>query len=96
VDAGPDVAPPVSSRPLDLANHCAKETRFYFGDDPGDGKGQFATLAAGATAAVPRGADGSVVVWVLGDRGLGLASVHVTRRMKHVHLDAACMHLDAD
>jgi hypothetical protein len=78
-----------------LSNGCSKETRFYYGDDPGDGKGQFATVASGATVAVPRGSDGSVVVWVVGDRDRGLASVHVTRRMKHVSLDAACVHLDA-
>jgi hypothetical protein len=93
---GSETPPQPASRPLDLANHCPKETRFYYGDDPADRKGQFATVASGATAAVPRGADGTVVVWVVGDRDLGLASVHVTRRMKHVRLDTACMHLDAD
>jgi hypothetical protein len=96
VSAGSEALPPPEARRLDLTNNCSKETRFYYGDDPSDGKGQFATVASGATVAVPRGADGSVVVWVVGDRGLGLASVHVTRRMKHVRLDTACMHLDAD
>jgi hypothetical protein len=98
VDAGAEAPTKAASMPLDLVNDCPKETRFYFGDDPADGKGQFATVPAGGTVAVPRGADGSVVVWVVGDRNMGLASVHVTRRMrkKHVRLDTACVHLDAD
>jgi hypothetical protein len=68
----------------------------YFGDHPGDGNGQAAVVATGATIPVPRGPDGTVVVWVVDDKGFGLASVHVTRHMRHVRIDAACMKIDAD
>jgi len=37
-----------------------------------------------------------VVVWVVTDKGMGLADVHVTRRMKHVAIDASCMRIDAN
>ena len=40
--------------------------------------------------------DGSVVVWVVDDKGEGLASVHVTRRMKHVRINADCARIDAN
>jgi hypothetical protein len=68
----------------------------YYGEQPGDGKGQVATIATGATVPVPRGNDGAVVVWVTDDKGFGLASVHVTRHMHHVRIDATCSKLEAD
>jgi hypothetical protein len=83
-------------RPLDLTNACTHEVHLYYGDQPGDGKGQSVTAATGATIPVPRGADGTVVVWVVDDKGFGLASVHVTRPMRHVRFDPGCMKLDAD
>jgi hypothetical protein len=94
--AAPAPAAGGGARPLDLTNNCSKETRFYYGEEPGDGKGEFTTVASGASVPVKRGPDGAVVVWVVGDQGLGLASVHVTRRMTRVRLDAACAHIDAD
>lgn len=83
-------------RPLDLANACPHDVHLYYGDQPGDGKGQSVTVATGATVPVPRGPDGTLVVWVVDDKGFGLASVHVTRAMRHVRFDAACMKLEAD
>ena len=69
--------------------------KLYYGDQPGDGKGQSATVASGATLQVPRGPDGAVVVWVVDDKGAGLASVHVTRHMKHLTINADCGRIDA-
>jgi hypothetical protein len=83
-------------RPLDLTSSCPHDVHLYFGDQPGDGKGQAAVAATGATIPVPRGPDGTVVVWVVDDKGFGLASVHITKHMRHVRIDAACMKLDAD
>jgi hypothetical protein len=88
--------PARAQRPLDLVNNCPHDAHVYYGEQPGDGKGQTATVATGATVPVPRGADGTVVVWVVDDKGFGLASVHVTRRMHHVRFDAACSRIDAD
>jgi len=87
-------APP--QRPLDLANNCPSDVHLYYGEQPGDGKGQAATVHAGATTSVARGADGTVVVWVTDDKGAGLASVHVTKHMRHVRIDATCSKIDAD
>jgi len=89
-------APAPHFRPLDLASACPHEVHLYYGEQPGDGKGQSATVATGATIPVPRGPDGTVVVWVVDDKGFGLASVHVTRPMRHVRFDAACSKLEAD
>jgi hypothetical protein len=91
-----DEPPAHHYRPLDLTNACSKDVHLYYGDQPGDGKGQSVTVATGATVPVPRGPDGTLVVWVVDDKGLGLASVHVTRAMRHVRFDAACMKLEAD
>jgi hypothetical protein len=86
----------VPPRPLDLINGCPKEMHLYYGDHPGDGQGAAATAAAGATIAIPRRSDGTAVVWVVDDKGSGLASLQVTRRMRHVRINADCMRMDAD
>jgi hypothetical protein len=89
-------APPVYRRPLELTSSCPHEVHLYYGEQPGDGKGQSATVATGASIPVPRGPDGAVVVWVVDDKGFGLASVHVTKFMRHVRFDASCSKLEAD
>jgi hypothetical protein len=69
--------------------------RLYYGATPGDPRGQFTTVAGGATVDVPRGGDGTVVVWIVDESGRGLASVSVRRRMTHVHIDPGCSRIDA-
>jgi hypothetical protein len=83
-------------RPLDLASFCPHDLRLYYGDQPGDGLGTNVTIATGATLQVPRKPDGSVVIWVVDEKGNGLASVHVSRRMKHVRINADCSRIDAN
>jgi hypothetical protein len=92
----PTDAPPVHERLLELTNGCPKEMHLYYGEHPGDGHGQGATVSAGSTTPIPRGSDGTVVVWVVDDKGFGLASVQVTRRMRHVRVNADCMRIEAD
>jgi len=91
-----DAPAPRKERPLDLVSSCPHDVKLYYGDQPGDGKGQSATVASGATLQVPRGPDGAVVVWVVDDKGAGLASVHVTRHMKHLTINADCGRIDAN
>jgi hypothetical protein len=83
-------------RPIDLTSACPHDVHLYFGDQPGDGKGHAVVAATGTPIPVPRGADGTMVVWVVDDKGFGLASVHVTKAMRHVRIDAACAKIDAD
>ena len=83
-------------RPLDVNNACSAEVHLYYGEQPGDGKGQSATVPPGATVPVPRGPDGTVVVWVVDEKGFGLASVHVTRGIRHVYFDSSCKRIEAD
>jgi hypothetical protein len=94
--AAADDAPVPRSRPLDLTSACPHDVHLYFGDQPGDGKGQPGVVATGATIPVPRAADGTMVVWVVDDKGFGLGSVHITKHMHHIRIDAACMKIDAD
>jgi len=94
--AAGDEAPAPRFHAVDLTSACPHDMHIYFGDHPGDGNGQAATATSGATIPVPRGPDGSVVVWVVDDQGFGLASVHVTKNMRHVRIDATCSKLDAD
>src|ERR1019366_1482302 len=63
-----DSPPPRKERPLDLVSSCPHDVKLYYGDQPGDGKGQAATVASGATLQVPRGPDGAVVVWVVDEK----------------------------
>jgi hypothetical protein len=91
-----DEAPATHSRPLDLTSACPHDVHLYFGDHPGDGNGQPGVVAAGATIPVPRKADGTTMVWVVDDKGFGLGSVSITKHMRHIRIDAACMKIDAD
>jgi hypothetical protein len=91
-----DAASGPPARPLELTNNCPHDLHVYYGDTPGDGKGQAATISTGAAVPVPRGADGTVVVWVTDDKGAGLASVHVTKNMRHIRVAADCSKIDAD
>jgi hypothetical protein len=94
--AAADDAQPARSRPLDLTSACPHDVHLYFGDHPGDGQGQPGVVASGAVIPVPRGADGTQVVWVVDDKGFGLGNVHITKHMHHIRIDAACMKIDAD
>jgi hypothetical protein len=91
-----DPAPAPHFRPLDLTSACPHDVHLYFGEHPGDGKGQPGVVTSDATIPVPRGADGTTTVWVVDNTGAGLASVQITRPMRHVRIDAACMKIEAD
>jgi len=83
-------------RPLDLSSFCPHDLRLYYGEQPRDGTGVNVTISMGASLQVPRNPDGSVVVWVVDEKGNGLASVHVTKRMKHVRINTDCARIDAN
>lgn len=97
--AGPPAdAPPTAAqqRPLDLASFCPHDLRLYYGPNPSDGTGTNATITTGAVLPVPRNPDGTVVIWVVDQKGQGLASVNVTKHMKHVRINADCSRIDAN
>jgi hypothetical protein len=81
---------------LDLTNNCSHDVRLYYGEQPGDGKGESSSVTTGATIPVPRRDDGTAIVWVVGDTGKGLASVNITRHMRHIRIDVSCMKIEAD
>jgi len=86
----------LQQRPLDLTSACSHDLHLFYGAHPGPGAGASATIAKGATITIPRLPDGTQMVWVIDDKGNGLASVNVSKRMRHIRIDAACMHIDAD
>ena len=86
----------LQQRPLDLTSACPHVVHLFYGAHPGPGAGESATIAQGATLQVPRLPDGTQMVWVIDDKGNGLASVNVSKRMRHIKIDGACMHIDAD
>jgi hypothetical protein len=86
----------LQQRPLDLTSACPHVVHLFYGAHPGPGAGESATIAQGATLQVPRMPDGTQMVWVIDDKGNGLASVNVSKRMRHITIDGACMHIDAD
>jgi hypothetical protein len=87
----------VQQRALDLTNECPREMHVAFGEQvPVEGKTQVTAIASGAVMQVPRNPDGSVVVWVTNEKGGGLASVHVTKRMRHVRIEPSCLQIEAD
>ena len=75
---------------------CPHDLRLYYGDNPSDGTGVHATISQGAALQIPRNPDGSVVVWVVDEKGQGMASVHVSKRMKHVRINTDCARIDAN
>jgi hypothetical protein len=87
---------PVPTRPLDLTSACPHDVNLFYGNHPGDSNGEKATVSPGTTVPVPRRADGTMVIWVVDGNGAGLASVNITKHMRHIRIDAACMKIDAD
>jgi hypothetical protein len=89
-------APAKHYRALDLTSACGHEVHLHYGAHPGDGTGENATVATGATIPVPRQADGTNVVWVTDEQGNGLAHVTITKNMRHIRISADCSKIDAD
>lgn len=95
-ESAPQEEPVRKFHALDLTSACPHDIHLWFGAHPGDGHGEAAVVASGATIPVPRQSDGTNMVWVVDDKGFGLASVNITKNMRHVRIDAACMKIDAD
>jgi hypothetical protein len=79
--------------PIDIKNDCGDVVGLFYGDPPKDGP--TVRVAAGGTEKGPRNPDGSLVIWIVDEKGFGLANVHVTKRMKRVEIGRSCRTLYA-
>jgi hypothetical protein len=67
--------------------------KLFFGNDPSFGSGRSATLGANTRqSASARTGD---KIWLLDDRGKGVASVSVGPGMREVHVSTECSSLSA-
>ena len=92
---GGDYRPPVTPN-IELHNACTDAVPIYFGEQPNGTTGDFVTLRGDSTSHVPRREHGELTVWIVDDKGFGLAHVKVTRRMKRVEIGPSCRTLHAD
>ena len=90
-----DSRPPVTPN-VEIHNACTDAVPIYFGEQPNGTTGDFVTLRGDGTSHVPRREHGELTVWIVDDKGFGLAHVKVTRRMKRVEIGPSCRTLHAD
>jgi hypothetical protein len=86
---------PISS-PVDVHTECPTGSPIYLGETPNGVTGTFLTLRGGSTSHLARDAEGNLTVWLVDDKGFGLAHVRVTRKMKRVEIGRSCQTLHAD
>lgn len=80
---------------VEVHNDCTDAVPIFIGDKPKFGSGTKTALGADTTTSVPRNGDGTVTIWIIDQNENGLASVHVTKRMKRVEIGRSCRTLDA-
>lgn len=80
---------------VELHNDCTDSVPIFIGDKPRFGSGTKVALSADSTTSIPRNGDGTVTIWLIDPNDNGLASVHVTKRMKKVEIGRSCRTIDA-
>jgi hypothetical protein len=81
---------------VDVHNDCTDSVPLFFGEKPKFGNGTKTSISSNTTTTVPRNSDGTLTIWIIDDQENGLASVHVTKRMKKVEIGRSCRTLDAN
>jgi hypothetical protein len=80
---------------IDIHNDCTDSVPLFLGDKPKFGSGTKTSVSSNSTTSFPRNSDGTLTVWIIDDQENGLASVHVTKRMKKIEIGRSCRTLDA-
>ncbi|MEO8799516.1 MAG: hypothetical protein ABI551_16610 [Polyangiaceae bacterium] len=80
---------------VEVHNDCTDAVPIFIGDRPRFGSGTKVALSADSTTSVPRNGDGTVTIWLIDQNDNGLASVHVTKRMKRVEIGRSCRTIDS-
>ena len=86
---------PISS-PVAVHTECPAGSPIYLGETPNGVTGSFLTLRGGSTSHLARDPQGNLTVWLVDDKGFGLAHVRVTRKMKRVEIGKSCLTLHSD
>ena len=107
VIAGSDAPAPTTAAPsahdttvtpitIDVHNDCTDSVPLFLGDKPKFGSGTKTSVSSNSTTTFPRNSDGTLTVWIIDEQENGLASVHVTKRMKKIEIGRSCRTLDAN
>lgn len=86
---------PLSS-PVEVHTECATGSPIYLGETPNGQTGTFLTLRGGSTSHLARDAEGNLTVWLVDDKGFGLAHVRVNRKMKRIEIGRSCQTLHSE
>lgn len=81
---------------IDVHNDCTDSVPLFLGDKPKFGSGTKTSVSSNSTTTFPRNSDGTLTVWIIDEQENGLASVHVTKRMKKIEIGRSCRTLDAN
>lgn len=80
---------------IEVHNDCDDSVPIFIGEQPKFGSGTKTSMSGNSTTSYPRNGDGTLTLWIIDDHENGLASVHVTKRMKKVEIGRSCRTLDA-
>jgi hypothetical protein len=80
---------------IDIHNDCTDSVPLFLGDKPKFGSGTKTSVSSNSTTSFPRDSDGTLTIWIIDAEENGLASVHVTKRMKKVEIGRSCRTMDA-
>ena len=80
---------------IEVHNDCSDSVPIFIGDTPKFGNGTKTSMSGNSTTSYPRNGDGTLTLWIIDDHENGLASVHITKRMKRVEIGRSCRTLDA-
>ncbi|MEO7111468.1 MAG: hypothetical protein ABI183_13600, partial [Polyangiaceae bacterium] len=80
---------------IDVHSDCTDSVPLFLGDKPKFGSGTKTSVSSNSTTSFPRDSDGTLTIWIIDDQENGLASVHITKRMKKVEIGRSCRTLDA-
>jgi hypothetical protein len=80
---------------IDIHNDCTDSVSLFLGDKPKFGSGTKTSVSSNSTTSFPRDSDGTLTIWIIDAEENGLASVHITKRMKKVEIGRSCRTLDA-
>jgi hypothetical protein len=80
---------------IDIHNDCTDSVPLFLGEKPKFGSGTKTSVSSNSTTSFPRNGDGTLTVWIIDDQENGLASVHVSKRMKKIDIGRSCRTLDA-
>ena len=87
---GKDEYQPPVSQLVDIDNECPSPVRVFFGEKPGGEHDEIHTLRPKGLSHIPRDKSEGLTVWIVDDRGFGLAHVTATKFNHAVEIGESC------